>query len=94
METTAIVSKNPMAVSYTVEEPTTIPSDHLSHKVLVAIIPFKAVVSHITSPRKSPIVYLQVGIRLLVQLGIEWGLYFPTSVPSRIRATIIYFLVP
>lgn len=38
METTAIVSKNPMAVSYTVEEPTTIPSDHLSHKVLVAIL--------------------------------------------------------
>lgn len=37
METTAIVSKNPMTVSYTVEEPTTIPSDHLSHKVLVAI---------------------------------------------------------
>lgn len=66
METTAIISKNPMAVSYTVDEPTTIPSDHRSHKVLVAIIPFEATVSHITSPRKSPMAYLQVGVHLLV----------------------------
>jgi len=71
METTAIVSKNPMAVSYTIDEPTTIPSDHLSHNVLVAIIPFEATISHITNPRKSPIAYLQVGIHLPVQLEIE-----------------------
>lgn len=71
METAAIVSKNPMAVSYTVDEPTTIPSDHLSHKVLVAIIPFEATISHITSPRKSPMAYLQVGVNLLIQLEIS-----------------------
>ena len=64
VQTAAVVSKSPMAVSYTVDEYTTIPSDHLSHKVLVAIIPFEATISHITSPRKSPVAYLQVGIHL------------------------------
>ena len=68
METTAVVSKNPMAVSYTVDEPTTIPSDHLSHRVLVAVIPFEATISHITSPRKSPMAYLQVCVHLLIGL--------------------------
>lgn len=62
VQTTAVVSKSPMAVSYTVDEYTTIPSNSLSHKVLVAIIPFEATISHITSPRKSPVSYLQVGI--------------------------------
>lgn len=62
VQTTAIVSKNPMAVSYTVDEYTTIPSNLLSHKVMVAIIPLEATISHITSPRKSPIAYLQVDI--------------------------------
>jgi len=68
VQTAAIVSKSPMAVNYTVDEYTTIPSDHLSHKVLVAIIPFEATISHITSPRKSPVAYLQVGAHLSVQL--------------------------
>jgi len=68
VQTAAIVSKSPMAVNYTVDEYTTIPSDHLSHKVLVAIIPFEATISHITSPRKSPTAYLQVGARRSVQL--------------------------
>ena len=71
VQTAAAVLKSPMTVSYAVEEPTTIPSNHLSHKVLVAIIPFEATISHITSPRKSSIVYLQVSIHLSVQLGIE-----------------------
>ena len=66
VQTAAMVSKSPMAVNYTVDEYTTIPSDHLSHKVLVATIPFEATISHITSPRKSPIAYLQVGIRLSI----------------------------
>ena len=59
-QSTATISKSPMTVSYTVEALTTIPSDCLSYKVLVAIIPFEAVVTHITTPRKSPIAYLQV----------------------------------
>lgn len=64
MQAAAIVSKSPMAVSYTVDEHTTVPSDPLSYKVLVAIIPFEATISHITSPRKSPTAYLQVGTHL------------------------------
>jgi hypothetical protein len=56
----AAISKSPMAVSYTVEALTTIPSDGLSHKVLVAIIPSEAVITHITTPRKIPIAYIQV----------------------------------
>ena len=75
VQTAAIVSKSPMAVNYTVDEYTTIRSDHLSHKVLVAIIPFEATISHITSPRKSPIAYLQVSIHQRVQLGIERKTY-------------------
>ena len=64
VQTAAIVSKSPAAVSYTVDEYTTIPSDYMLYKVLVAVIPFQATISHITSPRKSPIAYLQVSIRL------------------------------
>ena len=56
----AVVSKSPMAVNYTVDELTTIPSDGESHKVLVAIFPLEATISHITTPRKSPLAYLQV----------------------------------
>ena len=56
----AVVSKTPMGVNYTVDELTTIRSDGESHKVLVATIPFEAAISHITTPRKSPLAYLQV----------------------------------
>jgi hypothetical protein len=49
-----------MTVSYTVEALTTIPSDGVPHKVLVATVPFEAVFTHITTPRKSPIAYIQV----------------------------------
>jgi len=56
----AVVSRSPMAVKYTVDELTTIPSDGKSHKVLVAIVPLEATISHITIPRKSPLAYLQV----------------------------------
>jgi len=59
-ESGAIISKSPMAVSYTVDELTTILSDNESHKVLVATVPFEASISHITTPRKSPLAYLQV----------------------------------
>jgi len=56
----AVISKSPMAVNYTVDERTTIPSDGESQKVLVAVVPLEAVISHITTPRKSPLAYLQV----------------------------------
>ena len=60
VQSAAVISKNPMAVSYTVETLTTIPSNTILHKVLVATIPLEAVITHITTPRKSPIAYLQV----------------------------------
>ena len=56
----AAVSKTPMGVNYTVDELTTIMSDGEPHKVLVATVPFEAAISHITTPRKSPLAYLQV----------------------------------
>ena len=56
----AVVSKTPMGVNYAVDELTTILSDGESHKVLVATLPFEAAISHITTPRKSPLAYLQV----------------------------------
>jgi len=56
----AVVSKTPMSINYTVDKLTTIQSDGESHKVLVAIVPFEATISHITTPRKSPLAYLQV----------------------------------
>lgn len=59
-QSAATISKSPMTVSYTVEAPTTIPSDGLSYKVLVATVPLEAVITHITTPGKSPIAYLQV----------------------------------
>lgn len=59
-QSAAAISKSPIAISYTVEALTTILSDGVSHKVLVAVIPLEAVVTHITTPRKIPIVYLQV----------------------------------
>jgi len=64
-QSAAAISKSPMTVSYTVEALTTIPSDGVSYKVLVAIVPFEAVITHVTTPRKSPIAYLQVLEELL-----------------------------
>jgi len=59
-EVGAMISKTQMGVNYTVDELTTIRSDDEPHKVLVAIVPFEATISHITTPRKSPLAYLQV----------------------------------
>jgi len=55
-----IVSKSPLSVTYTVEGKTTIPTDGQSHKVLVASLPLEATVTHVTTPRKSTVAYLQV----------------------------------
>ena len=72
----AVISKTPMAVNYTVDEPTTIPSDDGSHKVLVAIVPFEATISHITTPRKSPLAYLQVCPPLV---SVHHPTYYPLA---------------
>jgi hypothetical protein len=55
-----VVSKSPLSVTYTVEGKTTIPTDGQSHKVLVASLPLEATVTHVTTPRKSTVAYLQV----------------------------------
>ena len=92
-QSTATISKSPMTVRYTVEAPTTIPGDGLSYKVLVAVVPFEAVITHITTPRKSPIAYLQV--RESSALGsIELTRRRFRSTLSRIRAITICFLAP
>jgi hypothetical protein len=59
-QSAAAISKSPMMISYTVETLTTIPSDGILYRVLVAVVPFEAVITHITTPSKSPIAYLQV----------------------------------
>jgi len=65
-QTGATISKNPMIVAYTVEALTTIPSCGVSRKVLVATIPFEAVITHTTTPREPPIAYLQVLVSVLL----------------------------
>ena len=55
-----IVSKSPLSVTYTVDGKTTIPTDGQSHKVLVASLSLEATVTHVTTPRKSTVAYLQV----------------------------------
>ena len=55
-----VVSKSPLSVTYTVEGKTTIPTDGQSHKVLVGSLPLEATVTHVTTPRKSTVAYLQV----------------------------------
>ena len=55
-----VISKSPLSVTYAVEGKTTIPTDGQSHKVLVASLPLEAAVTHVTTPRKSTVAYLQV----------------------------------
>jgi len=86
----AVISKSPMAVNYTVDERTTIPSDGKSHKVLVAVVPLEAVISHITTPRKSPLAYLQVCAspsRSIIQLTITRHAVFSEEYERVLPAT-------
>ena len=86
----AVISKSPMAVNYTVGELATIPSDDESHKVLVAAFPLEASISHVTTPRKSPLAYLQVCIVLLLVCGPPERTG-ASSVLSKTQAIIIFF---
>lgn len=61
-ESIAFVSKSPLSITYTVDGKSTIPSDGDSHKVTVAQLPFEAVISHVTVPRKAALAYLQASI--------------------------------
>jgi len=62
-----VISKSPLSVTYTVEGKTTIPTDGQSHKVLVASLPLEATVTHVTTPRKSTVAYLQVSDLAIVR---------------------------
>ena len=86
----ATILKSPMNVNYTVEALTTIPSDGLSYKVLVATVPFDAVITHVTTPRKAPIAYLQVCWRSISARVELTHLWFYSAL-SRIPATTICF---
>ena len=59
-EPTTVITETPLAISYSVEGESTIPSDGVAHQVSVAVLPFDAKISHVTIPRIEPRVYLQV----------------------------------
>ncbi|KAJ7149928.1 hypothetical protein C8R46DRAFT_1008752 [Mycena filopes] len=60
---TTIVTETPLAISYSVEGTTTVPSDGTVHQVTVAVLPFDAKISHICTPRVDPRVYLQCHVK-------------------------------
>jgi hypothetical protein len=60
VEPTTVITETPLAISYSVEGESTIPSDGVTHQVSVAVLPFIAKISHVTIPRIEPRVYLQV----------------------------------
>ncbi|KAF7291781.1 hypothetical protein HMN09_01237900 [Mycena chlorophos] len=60
---TTIVTETPLAVSYSVEGKTTVPSDGTAHQVAVASLPFEAQITHICTPRVDARVYLQASVR-------------------------------
>ena len=72
-----VVNKSPLSVTYAVEGKTTIPTDGQSHKVLVASLPLEATVTHVTTPRKSTVAYLQVSNLIYRARGV---LIFSNSV--------------
>ena len=93
VQSAATISKSPMTVSYTVDALTTIPSDGVSYKVLVATVPFEAVITHVTTPRRSPIAYLQVRRGCSCET-VELTYLRSHSAPSRTRATTTCSPVP
>jgi hypothetical protein len=59
-EPNMVVSETPVALSYSVEEVVTIPSDGDAHQVSVSVLPLEATIDYITVPRVEPKVYLEV----------------------------------
>jgi len=55
-----IVTETPMAISFSVNGESNIPSDGVDHQVSVAVLPFSAKISYIAIPRIEPRVFLQV----------------------------------
>lgn len=59
-EPATVVNETPLAISYSVERASTIPSDDVAHQVSVAILTFEAKVTHVAIPKVEAQVYLQV----------------------------------
>jgi hypothetical protein len=55
-----IVTETPMAIAFSVNGESNIPSDGVDHQVSVAVLPFSAKISYIAIPRIDPRVFLQV----------------------------------
>jgi len=55
-----VVSETPMAISFSVHGESTIASDGVEHQVSVAVLPFQAKISYISTPRIDPRIFLQV----------------------------------
>ncbi|KAL0948652.1 hypothetical protein HGRIS_010456 [Hohenbuehelia grisea] len=54
-----VVSETPLAISYSVDNEVSIPTDGHQHVVSIALLPFDAKISHVVVPRAQPRVYLQ-----------------------------------
>lgn len=68
LEGISFVSKSPLAIIYTVDGATTIPSDGELHKVSVAQLSFDAKIFHVTVPRQEALAYIQVGFACIWQV--------------------------
>jgi hypothetical protein len=55
-----IVTETPMAIFFSVNGESNIPSDGVDHQVSVAVLPFSAKISYVAIPRMDPRVFLQV----------------------------------
>jgi hypothetical protein len=62
-EPTTVVVETPLALSYSVEGNSSIPSDGVEHQVSVAVLIFECKVTHVAIPRIDAQVYLQVRFR-------------------------------
>ncbi|EDR08579.1 uncharacterized protein LACBIDRAFT_296878 [Laccaria bicolor S238N-H82] len=63
VEPTTVVAETPIAISYSVQGESTIPSDDVVHQVVIAVLPFEATISYISVPRIEPRVYLQCQVK-------------------------------
>ncbi|KAF9525788.1 hypothetical protein CPB83DRAFT_858888 [Crepidotus variabilis] len=62
-EPATVISETPIAVSFSVQGESTIPSDGIDHQVSVAVLSFTAKISYITIPRVDPRAFLQCEVK-------------------------------
>ena len=60
---TTVVAESALALTYTVEGKSTIPSDGLAHHVSIATLPFDARTAHVIVPRARTMAYLQCTVK-------------------------------